>query len=293
MVKYWVASHITGFFTIHDNHVDPLYRGSRGAGFSISRGTTTEVEYSDDKKNHFFFDSEEVTSDVANVSNHVLNQYLNQVRFKTEIDFGITIYHKFDVPLSSGFSASASGALGCSFALNDFFETKLDERSLYGFAHTAEIEEGGGLGDILSLYQGGWEYRIKEGSPFIGQAENILQNGYKIATLTFGDISTKSIIKNKEWKEKINSVGDRFVECIINEPTINNFAKLSQEFSLGTLLVTPEIIEFIEKYQNSELLIGQIMLGNGIFILYKERSELPKIESLVEEEICFKTLKQI
>ena len=101
MVKYWVASHITGFFTIHDDHADPLYRGSRGAGFSISRGTTTEIEYSDDKKIHFFFNSEEVTADIANVSNHVLSQYLNHIKSKTEIDFGISIYHEFDVPLSS------------------------------------------------------------------------------------------------------------------------------------------------------------------------------------------------
>ena len=293
MVKYWVASHITGFFTIHDSHANPLYRGSRGAGFSIARGTTTTVDYSDDNKNHFFFNSEEVNEDIANVSKHVLTQYLTHIKSYTEIDFGVSVYHDFEVPLSCGFGASASGALGCSFALNELFDTELDEKTLYGYAHIAEIEEGGGLGDILSLYQGGWEYRIKEGSPFIGQAKNIVQNGYKVATLNFGDISTKSIIKSKEWKEKINSVGNHFVECIINKPTISTFAKMSQEFSLGTLLITPEIIEFIEKYQNPNLLIGQIMLGNGIFILYKQKSDLPKIESIVEEEVSFKSIKKI
>jgi len=293
MITYWVASHITGFFTIHDEHTDPLYRGSRGAGFSISRGTSTRIEYSDDKKNHFFFNDEEVTADVANVSNHVLTQFLNIYEPQTKIDFGISIFHDFEVPLSCGFGASASGALGCSFALNDLLETKLDEKSLYWIAHIAEIDEGGGLGDILSLYQGGWEYRIKEGAPFVGQAENIVQNGYKIATLTFSDISTKSIIRNIEWKEKINSVGNHFVDCIINEPSISNFVKMSKEFSLGTLLVTPEIIEFFEKFQNTDLLIGQIMLGNGIFMLYQQQSDLPRNDSIVEEEVCFKTVKKI
>jgi pantoate kinase len=293
MISYWVASHITGFFTIHDEHPDSLFRGSRGAGFSISRGTTTRVEFSDDKKNHFYFNDDEVSSEIANVTNNVLNQFLTLMKpINANVD-GITIYHNFEVPLSCGFGASASGALGCSFALNDLLDINLEEKTLYGIAHIAEIDEGGGLGDILSLYQGGWEFRSKEGAPFIGKAENIVQNSYKIATATFGEIATKSIIKNKEWKEKINIVGNHFVDCIINEPTIINFAKMSKEFSLGTLLVTPEIIDIYEKNTKENVLISQIMLGNGVFILYDKPSHLQEIDDLKEEEICFKTVKKL
>ncbi len=293
MTSYRVASHITGFFSIHDEHPDPLFRGSRGAGFSISRGITTRVEFSDDKKNHFYFNNNEVSSEIANVTNNVLKQFLILLKLEKERDFGISIFHEFDVPLSCGFGASASGALGCSFALNDLLGINLEEKTLYGIAHIAEINEGGGLGDILSLYQGGWEFRSKEGAPFIGQAENIVQNGYKIATVTFGEISTKSIIKSKEWKEKINVVGDHFVDCIVNEPSIINFAKMSKEFSLGTLLVTPDIIEFYEELSADDVLVSQIMLGNGVFILYDKPSNLPKMDNLIEEEICFKTVKKL
>ena len=293
MISYWVASHITGFFTIHDEHPDPLYRGSRGAGFSISRGTTTRVEFSDDNRNHFYFNNNEVLSETANVTNNVLKQFLTLTQLEKERDFGLSIFHEFDIPLSCGFGASASGALGCSFALNDLLDINLEEKTLYGIAHIAEINEGGGLGDILSLYQGGWEFRLNEGAPLIGKAENIVQNGYKIATVTFGEIATKSIIKNKEWKEKINVVGNHFVDCIINEPTISNFAKMSKEFSLGTLLVTPEIIDIYEKNSEEDVLISQIMLGNGAFILYDKPSNLPEIDNLREEEICFKTVKKL
>ena len=292
MISYWVASHITGFFTIHDEHPDPLYRGSRGAGFSISRGTTTKVEFSDDKRNHFYFNNNEVSSKIANVTNNVLKQFLTLTQLEKERDFGLSVFHDFDVPLSCGFGASASGALGCSFALNDLLDINLEEKTLYGIAHVAEINEGGGLGDILSLYQGGWEFRSKEGSPFIGKAENIVQNGYKIATLSFGEISTKSVIRNKEWKEKINTIGGHFVDCIINKPSITNFAKMSKEFSLGTLLVTPEIIEFYEKFPINDILVSQIMLGNGIFILYDKPSKLPDFDNIIEEEICFKAVKK-
>ena len=69
--------------------------------------------------------------------------------------------------------------------------------------------------------------------------------------------------------------------------------RISKEFSLGTLLVTPEIAEFMEKFQDTDLLVGQIMLGNGIFILYQQQSDLPKLDGLVKEEVCFKTVKKI
>jgi len=293
MVSYWVASHITGFFTIHDEHSDPLYRGSRGAGFSISRGTTTMVEFSDDKKDHFYFNNNEVSSETANVTANVLNQFITLTQLEKKRDFGLSIFHEFDVPLSCGFGASASGALGCSFALNDLLDINLEEKTLYGIAHVSEINEGGGLGDILSLYKGGWEYRLKEGAPFIGKAENIVKNGYNIATLSFGEISTKSVIRNKQWKEKINTVGGHFVDCIINDPSIKNFAKMSKEFSLGALLATPEIIKFYEKLSTDDILVSQIMLGNGIFILYEKPSKLPDIDNLIKEEICFKAVKKL
>ena len=39
----FVPGHITGLFRIHDGHENPLYRGSTGAGFSVSVGTQTSV----------------------------------------------------------------------------------------------------------------------------------------------------------------------------------------------------------------------------------------------------------
>ena len=293
MSKYWVASHISGIFTIHDEHPDPLYRGSQGAGFSISRGTTTSIEYSDDKKHHFYFNEEEVEKEKANVTNNVLNQILVLQRNKDKSEFGISIYHDFNVPLSCGFGASASGALGCSFALRDFLDLEINDKYLYGIAHIAEINEGGGLGDILALYQGGYEIRTREGAPFIGEAKNLITNGYKIATLSFGKIATKSVIRNPNWKEKINNVGRVLIENLVAEPTIKNFVTVSQQFSITSFLATHEIIEYMKNLEKEDILVGQIMLGNGIFILYKDDSNLPEIDNLIKEELCFSAVRKL
>ncbi|MHA1952970.1 MAG: hypothetical protein ACW96U_03390, partial [Candidatus Heimdallarchaeaceae archaeon] len=189
--------------------------------------------------------------------------------------------------------ASASGALGSSFALRDFLDLDINEKYLYGVAHIAEINEGGGLGDVLALYQGGYEIRTREGAPFIGNAENIITNGYKIATLSLGEIATKAIIKNPNWKEKINNIGKVLIENLIAEPTISNFATVSQQFSITSFLATPEIIEYMKNLGNEDVLVGQIMLGNGIFLLYKNDSNLPKLDNLVKEELCFSAVRKI
>ncbi len=293
MTNYWVASHISGLFAIYDENKDPLKRGSRGAGFSISRGTTTTVRFSEDNKNHFYFNRKEVEVNLANISSFVLNHFLELAQSNNQSDFGVSIHHEFEVPLSAGYSASASGALSCAFALNDLLKLSLNEQELYQIAHTAEIIEGGGLGDVLALHKGGWEYRTLEGAPFVGKAENILRNQFKVATISFGEISTKSIIKNINWKEKINSVGDLFLQELINEPSVRNFGLTSKQFAISSMLATPNVMDFMKRYENENLIISQIMLGDGIFILYKDVDDLPNHPNLVKETICHSTVKKL
>jgi len=290
MDGYWVASHITGFFIICNEHPDSLYKGSKGAGFSISRGVKTLVEFSEDKKNHFFFNDNEVDINIANVSSHVLKRISANLKLET----GINIYHFFEVPLSSGYGASAAGAVGTAFALNDLLDLGLKEKKLLAIAHIAEVEEGGGLGDVIGLYEGGWEYRVREGAPFIGKTERMkVEDEYKIATISFGDLPTQHVIKNEEWKKRINTIGVKAFELFIKNPTVTNFVKQSLYFSVNSKLETNEIKNFRLTYQDRELFMSQIMLGNCIFILYKKNKELPEIPGVVKEKICTETIKKL
>ncbi|MHA1198304.1 MAG: pantoate kinase [Candidatus Heimdallarchaeaceae archaeon] len=288
MSKFWVASHITGIFTIEDEHPDPLQKGSLGAGFSISRGTTTWVESSDDNKNHFFFNGREVSSEEANISNYILD-YIQEL---SKSQTAISIFHEFEVPLSCGFGASASGALGSVLALNEHLDLDLSKPNLFQIAHRAEVINGGGLGDVIGLLQGGWEYRTKAGAPGIGEAKNILENSYKVATLNLGPIETKAVIKNEKWKQQINKVGQLFLSSFFNKPSISDFATISKQFAITSYLATPDVIQLIQDLESEDCLTGQIMLGNGIFLIYKNRSALSSIDNYIEEEICYNTIKR-
>lgn len=291
MVKYWVASHITGFFSIHDEHTNPLYKGSRGAGFSLSRGVNTEVSYSDDHKHHIFFNGQKRTLEGARVTNSVLCQIMNIIQKRSQSDFGITINHNFEIPMSSGYGSSASGALGTAYALNELLDLNLRKEEIFGIAHKTEIAESSGLGDVIALYTGGWEYRLKEGAPTIGEtASMILDDTYKIATISFGELKTSSIIKNKQWKNRVNLAGKECLSNFIKKPTVENFAKQSYEFSVKSRLALKNIIDFYDQTEDRVFLKGQIMLGNGVFILYKNDSDIKNIEGLKKEKICEKTI---
>jgi pantoate kinase len=288
MSKFWVASHITGIFTIEDKHPDPIQKGSLGAGFSISRGTTTWVEYSSDNSNHFYFNGKEVGLEKANITNYIVEHFQSIVNINSPVN----VYHEFEVPLSCGFGASASGAIGSCLALDELFDTKLNRLDLYQIAHKAEVVKSGGLGDVIGLLQGGWEFRTKPGAPGIGEVKNILENSYKVATITIGPIETKSVIKSEKWKQQINKFGKLFLNDFFIEPSISKYATVSQQFAITSYLATPDVLQLIQDFKDEDCFISQIMLGNGVFIIYKDRSVLSKIENCIEEEICYNTVKQ-
>ncbi|MHA1686809.1 MAG: GHMP family kinase ATP-binding protein [Candidatus Heimdallarchaeaceae archaeon] len=295
MVSYWVASHITGLFVIHNETKDILYKGSRGAGFSISRGVYTSVDFSEDKNNHLFYNDTEISLSQAKVSHRVLDLVFQKVPSSARSDISITVQHNFEIPIGAGFGASAAGALGLAFALNTLLELNLSEKEIFGIAHSAEVLEGGGLGDIIGIFQGGWEYRVKAGSPFVGETkEMVIDHPYKIATISFGDMPTETIIKNAQWKQRINTIGNECFNRFVKNPTVTNFVKEANNFSVRTQLITKEIKNFYKKHQNAPFLYSQIMLGNGIFLLYNKDDDLTEIEEKVNKEIlCKKTVKKI
>lgn len=289
-VAWWVASHLTGFFTIHNESLSLIHKGSRGAGFNISRGVITTMKVSPDNKHHIHFNDKKVPLEQAEVSLNVIKSFFSQF----ELQNHISIFHSFDVPLSSGFGASAAGALGTSLALNSLYNLNLSKQEIFAIAHQAEILGGGGLGDIIGLYQGGYEIRTKEGAPGIGQTLPMeVDKDYKIATVSFGKMPTGHVIKDEQWKKIINREGTKVYQQFVKNPDITNFVNVSQKFSLETRLATKEVKNFYKQYSDRDIKVSQIMLGNGVFLFYTDEREIQGIPNVIKEKICFNTIKQL
>jgi len=148
---------VSSFFEIHDTEegkpiADLEKVGARGGGFGLEKGVSTKVTARESKKSkvNVFINSE--CADEARTTKKVVEQLLRGVSEKYEV----TVDHKIEVPIGSGFGTSAGGALTAGLALKNALDLPLTYNQIGKIAHIAEIECGTGLGTVSSLtYTGG------------------------------------------------------------------------------------------------------------------------------------------
>ncbi|MFX0122840.1 MAG: pantoate kinase [Candidatus Hodarchaeota archaeon] len=288
-VSYWVASHLTGIFEIRDRIDDLLRKGSRGAGLSINRGVITTISLTKRSNVQIYFDGRERNETNAAVTTKVLEILLpKKERVNLRVD------HTFQVPLSSGYGASAAGAVGTAFALNDLLELGLSELELFQIAHKAEILTKSGLGDVIGIYQGGIEIRLKEGAPGFGETMPINNtNGWKVATVHFGTLPTSEVLSDHHKRKAVNDAGRELISELILQPYFSNFIKLSAIFSVKANLWSKRLQNHVKNLPNS-VVGSQIMLGEAFFIFYHDHDDLRDIKvpgtQIHQETICQDTI---
>jgi pantoate kinase len=290
-VTYWVAGHLTGIFEIKDSSENTLEKGSLGAGLSIKRGVQTSVSYNEHPNVDIYFNNEKTHSTYSAVTEKVIELL---VPAKDRIHFQIN--HDFEVPLSTGFGASAAGALGCAFSINDYLRLNRSKIELFQIAHQVEVLLKSGLGDIIGLFQGGLEIRIKEGAPSYGKTTAFHnEKNWKLATISFGSLSTSDILSDPHKRQLINSSGHKMVQQLIKIPTFSEFIRLTKKFTRSASLMSLNLQEFITTLPEG-IEASQIMLGDSLFLFYQEDDVLEDFAknkpSIKKEEICQNTVKK-
>ena len=312
-VSVFVPAHITGFFSIHEN-INPLKKGSCGAGILIDKGVVTTIKtkqksLNDEKnsENHMKENHVNITIngkyDPKNetISHKTIN--LMKKSLSLELNYEISIDHDIQVPIGAGFGTSASCGLGTAIGLSKLLKLPLSTIEAAQFAHIAEVNLGSGLGDVLSQTSKGIVIRKSPGAPGIGKVENINKtennkpsydndntnntnilkdNPFSdtyVLTKTFGEIETSSIIQNPFYVKKINKIGMAMQEKIIANPTIENFMKCSYEFSKNTNLMNEELQSLIEELNKKTIGASMAMLGNTVFTIVKKEN-ISDIEDL-------------
>lgn len=263
---YWVAGHLTAFFSIFDGPEDLLYKGSEGTGFSLDRGVLTDVRKEQGAKDHnrVFFDQVQVGPGVAEVTENVLSQLKPLMGTSS-----VSVRHTFQVPMGSGFGASAAGAVGTAFAVRDALELALDDLSTWQVAHKAEVQSRAGLGDVLGLYQQerGLELRVKAGAPGVGEVRKIVvPDSYNLYTVSFGPLSTKSVLGDHTSRQNITRQGNQAMRSFYHQPTFENFLTQAAAFCKAIGLASPQVLELIDLAEERGGHASQIMLGDGLFL---------------------------
>jgi pantoate kinase len=266
----YAPGHLTGLFQICDQPKDPLYKGARGAGISLSRGTFTEVQVK--PSNNFEYQisiNGEKTID-AQVSMTVLSKYEHLIAEPHRIE----IKHLIQTPLTAGFGSSGGGALALSLAINSVFNLKLSEIEAAQIAHITEIECGTGLGSVFAALVGGFGVLYKPGAPGIGSSLSYdHSDDYSVVYLYLGPIKTKQALADPKLRERINQIGGIYVDELQKCLTPNRFMKYSRKFSEHVGLITPRLRKILDFTEKNGFLCTMAMFGEVLFSVQPKGDE--------------------
>jgi pantoate kinase len=247
--KAWAPGHVTVFFSIHDSADGLARRGSRGAGFCVDAGATATVEMSDD---------DVMLIDGARTVNKVLSDVVHLARGK-RMEPGLTVSIETELPLGQGFGMSGAIALSAAMAITDLLDSGVDPVFA---AHSADVLNGTGLGDVVAQSIGGFEMRTVEGIPPHGEITRLPMDVDEVfLAWTERPLSTPRIIMDPDGRRRINEAGHVAMENLSIDPSLENLCRTGREFAEGAGLLGPRVSALIGKRQ----LAGMCMLGNSAY----------------------------
>ncbi|NIU39623.1 GHMP kinase, partial [Candidatus Bathyarchaeota archaeon] len=259
--KAFSPGHVTGFFQIMDQPNDPLLKGSRGAGVSISRGVTTKVTVEKSTRNSIRILTKNATNS-ALVSKRVANAFLSQI----EQGYKVVVEHDVGVPIGCGFGSSGAGALSLALALNDVLSLELSRLETAQIAHVAEVECKTGLGTVIDEAFGGLQIRVRPGAPDIGEVKSIPVNGdHTVACLSLGPMHTPKILTSETFRQRINELGGALVDELVRQPSISNFMDFSRKFTEHVGLISNRLRKVLRETDSADIRCSMAMLGETVF----------------------------
>jgi len=246
--------HITGFFEICRSD-KLLSTGSRGAGFCLTLGATSVVNTTDSARQSIQVFINGRKSD-AGVTKHALRYLAEQERLR------ISVSTALDLPVSQGFGMSAAGSLSASLALADILGKS--RQKAFEAAHIAEVERGGGLGDVSALHRGGVTVRKKAGLPPIGKVLRIGGEPEVVLCVVGRRVLTKSVLTNPAKARAINATGSRKVDELLKMPSIYRLMELSAQFTQESGLASRRILDVMSAASKLGM-ASMSMLGSSVF----------------------------
>ena len=253
--KAFAPANISCIFKVYENK-NPRWMGSYGIGFTLNEGVIVSVSKA--KRNEVVFNSHSINfPTIKSVIEKLAKEKLR-------------VYIKSKLPLGCGFGLSGASALAAAYAANKLLNLKKSNKELAIIAHTAEVENKTGLGDVVNQYYGGFCLKLKPSSYF--EVKKLSINNVGVYCRYFGKISTKSVITNKRLKNSINNSASMALNKIKkllktnNELKFNDIIKISKEFAVDSgLLKDRQTIEAIKNIEKNKGNASMIMLGNAVF----------------------------
>jgi pantoate kinase len=249
----FAPGNISCIFGIYKNK-DPRWAGSVGMGFTINEGVTSKVSSS--SKNEIFLNGKRISFPTVRDSLASLSGEKLKVELKTKL------------PLGCGFGLSGASALACLYSANEFLSLGKNGKELAIIAHTCEVINKTGLGDVVNQFYGGFLLKTVPSSCFEVVKLPIAGPVY---CRHFGKLLTKSIISKTGMLRAINNSADDSIEdikSIIKKRKISfaDAADASYHFAVGSgLLSDRKTKATVESARKKGGHASMIMLGKSVF----------------------------
>lgn len=274
-------AHITGFFSIQDTQEDPRLAGSLGAGFCIESGTLTSVSRRIFSKKTIITINKRVSK--APVSYKTVELFFQRSNITPE---PLWISHKVEVPQGSGLGTSGSGALSLALALNQLYGSPLSQMESVGVAHCAEVYCRTGLGTVVSEMKGGFELRLKEGTPPFGVIDGFtIEKPIYAVFILFGALSTSQSLSHLETRKKINNAFKGKLENLQQIPQPENFLKEASKFSKEVNLFSDRGIKALKILENLGYTSAMLMFGDGVYTFCYDLKEAQNLKKVLKKSL--------
>lgn len=190
------------------------------------------------------------------------------------------ISHRCDVPSGRGYGTSGAGALSLSLAMNDAMGLSLSTTEVAQIAHLSEVECKTGLGTVASVFSGGLTVRTMPGAPEIGTVKKFgLPSSLRVVSASFGPISTRRVLANRDLRKTINGCGLALVQKFLRDSSYSNFMSLSRKFSNCVGLVSSRLRRVMSILDSTDFNCSMMMLGESLFCLLP-RNDVPRVEAI-------------
>jgi len=253
-VKAFAPGNVSGVFKIIA-HEDPAKMHSLGMGFTVADGVTVTVAESESTSVRFN------ANPIEFATVRTVLAKLTRARLSIEIETNL--------PLSGGFGLSGASSLAAAFAVNELLGLGLTEDALGMAAHTAEVENLTGLGDVAGQFNGGCLIKLVPGDPLAAVSvpvpEQIVHYRY------FSPINTRDVIGNPEQRQRINAAADTALTDLARlekrgETEFASYIRVAKKFAIQSdLLLDDDVRNTIRECEDSGGTASMIMLGNAVF----------------------------
>jgi len=253
-VKAFAPANISCIFKVY-KHKNPRLAGSLGLGFTLSEGAVVTVKKAN--STNIVFNNKKV--DMPTV--------FDVARALTTQNILITINTK--LPLGCGFGISGAAALATAYAVNKLLDLRKTKKELAIIAHTKEVKNKTGLGDVANQFFGGVIFKKKPSSNF-----SVIKIPLKEKTVycrVFSPLSTKNVLNNNNLLVRVDNAAKESLGEIANELseknvlTLSKILSISKQFAVSSgLLKEKDVIQSIEEIEKKGGKSTMIMLGNAV-----------------------------